>query len=96
MNGLQGTLQFHRGAQFLQGEVGSFGQQSAQLAAVSGDNHRLASGQMMPRSNVAGAPSLLQELLDHAQGHAESVGNLGARAFLVVIRKKDSLTKIQR
>ena len=60
------------------------------------DNHRLAPGKVMPGSDVAGSPTLLQELLDHAKGDPETVGNLSASAFRVVIAKEDSFTKIQR
>ena len=49
----------------------------------------------MPRSDVAGAPALLQELLDHAQGNPETMGNLVARALIVVVGSQDSFTQIQ-
>jgi hypothetical protein len=62
---------------------------------VSGDNHRLAPTEAMPWSNVAGAPTLLQKLLDHAQGDAETVGDLGAGALSVVIGSQDSFAQIQ-
>jgi hypothetical protein len=57
---------------------------------VGTDNHRLAPGKAMSWSNVACAPTLLKEFLDHAQGHPETVSNLGASALVVVIGSKDS------
>ena len=50
----------------------------------------------MPRSDVARAPTLLQELLNHPQGDAESVGNLGPCAFVAVITIQNPLAKVQR
>jgi hypothetical protein len=50
----------------------------------------------MPGSDVASAPSLLQEFLDHAKRDSETVGNLGAGAFLAVIGKQDAFTEIHR
>ena len=63
---------------------------------MGGDNHRFAPGIAMPWRDVAGAPTLLQELLDHAQGDPKTVGNLGASALSVVVGRKDSFTQIQR
>ena len=59
-------------------------------------NHRLAPTKPMPGSDVAGAPTLLEEFLDHAQGNPETMRNFGARAFVAVIGGEDSLTQIQR
>ena len=49
----------------------------------------------MPWRDVAGMTSLLKELLDHAQGHPETVGNLGPRALVPVVGGQDSLAEIQ-
>jgi len=49
----------------------------------------------MPWPNVAGMTSLLKELLDHAEGHLETMGNLGPRAFAPVVGGQDSLAEIQ-
>ena len=96
MDGLKGTLESHRLPQFLQGEIVLFGQQRTHLAAVDGNNHRLAPGITMPGRNVTRPPPLLQELLDHAQGNPKTPGNLRAGALSVVVRRKDSFTEIQR
>ena len=40
------------------------------------DNEGFASGVTVARGNVSGAPALLQELLDHAQGNPVTTGNL--------------------
>ena len=58
---------------------------------VGAHNHRLAPGKVMPGSDVADTPPLLQELLDHAQRDPETAGHLGTRTFLVVIGKKESV-----
>jgi hypothetical protein len=63
---------------------------------VGGNNHRLAPGKVVPWSDVAGAPTLLQELLDHAQRDPKTMGHLGASALSVVVARKDSFTEIQR
>jgi hypothetical protein len=48
----------------------------------------------MSRGNVASAPALLEELLDHPQRHAETMGNFGPRALSVVVGSKDSFPEI--
>ena len=63
---------------------------------MAGNYHWLASGKAMPRRNVARAAALLQELLHHAQGYPETVGNVGPGAFVVVIGSQDSFAQIQR
>ena len=45
--------------------------------------------------DVTGTTSLLQELLDHAEGYSEPVGNLGPRALVAVVRCQDSFAQIQ-
>jgi hypothetical protein len=49
----------------------------------------------MPWRDVAGVPSLLQELLDHAEGHPKPVGNLGPRTLFPVVGGQYSLAQIQ-
>ena len=80
----------------MEGEVVLPGQQSPELAVVGGDNHRLAPGKTMPRRDVASAPALLEELFDHTQGNTEAVSNFGPAPLVVVIRREDSFTEIQR
>ena len=63
---------------------------------MGGQNHRFAPGPVMPGRNVAGAPALLEEFLDHAQGDPKTMGNFGASALIMVVRSKDSFTEIQR
>jgi len=92
---LQGTLQPRRPAQLLQGQIVLPGQQGAELAAVRGHNHGFAPGEAVPRGDVAGSPPLLEELLDQAQRNAESVGDLSAGAFKVIVSSQDSLPQIK-
>ena len=49
----------------------------------------------MPWPDVAGMSALLQELLDHPEGHPETVGNLEPRALVPVVGGQDSLAEIQ-
>lgn len=60
------------------------------------DNHRLAASKVMPWREVTRASALLKELLDHAQGNPETMGNLGTCALVVIVGCQDSLTEIQR
>jgi hypothetical protein len=62
---------------------------------VGTDYHRLAPAEPIPGADVAGVPALLQQLLDHAQGDPETMGDLGARPLIVVIGGQDSFTQIQ-
>jgi len=62
---------------------------------VGGHNHGLASGQVMSGSNVARAPALLQELLDHAQRDTKAPGNFDPRLLGLVIRIENTLAEIQ-
>jgi len=95
IDGLQRTPKAGRRPQLLQGEIALLGQQSTQLSLVGVHNHRLAPGKVMPGRDVAGAPPLLQQLLNHAQRDPETVRNLGASPFLAVIGKKNTFTEIQ-
>jgi hypothetical protein len=96
MDRLEGTRETQGIPQFDQGKVVLLGQQGAHPHAVGGQNHRFAPGTVMPGSNVAGEPTLLKELLNHAQGDPETVGDLGPSALSMVVRRKDSFTEIQR
>jgi len=96
VDGLQGAPQSGRLPQFLQSQVVLLGQQTPHLILVGADNHRLAPAEPVSGSDVAGVSARLQEFLDHAQGNAETVGDLGPRAFLMVIGSQNSFPKIQR
>ena len=62
---------------------------------MGGHNHGFAPGEAMPRGDVTGVPTLLQELLDQAQRNPKAMGNLGTRALLVVVRSQNSFSQIQ-
>jgi hypothetical protein len=51
---------------------------------------------MMARTKVPGVPSLLEELLDHAQGNPVVIGNFLAGAFVGIIGSQDAFAQIQR
>lgn len=65
------------------------------MTAVGSEDHRFAPGKVMPCSNIACAPTLLQKLLNHSQGDTKAMANFGPGAFIVIIGVDDSLTKIQ-
>jgi hypothetical protein len=92
---LQGTPQPGGHSQFPQSQIVPAAQQNAQLAAVAGHNHWLASRVAMSRANVTGTPTLLQELLHHPHRDPESMCNIRPAAFFVIIGGQDSFPKIQ-
>ncbi|MGH8524221.1 MAG: hypothetical protein ACREXY_08405 [Gammaproteobacteria bacterium] len=83
-------------AQLPQSQIIFLGQQSAYLALVSWQDHGFSAGQVVPWSNVSSVSTLLQELLDHAQGDAETLRNLFAGALLMIVGAQNSFPKIQR
>jgi hypothetical protein len=54
-----------------------------------------ASGITVTGSNVPGAPTLLQELLDQAQRDTETMGNFFTVSLLLVVGTEDSFTQVQ-
>ena len=95
MDGRQGAIQTGRGAQLGQGAVGPLAHQGAQLAAVVAEDLGLAAGVAVARGNVAGAAALLEELLDHPQGDAETPGDVLPGAFAGVKGGEDAGTQIK-
>lgn len=96
MKGLHGTpQQAGRRPQFLQGQVVPPGQPGLQPAALGRDDRGLAAGQVMAWPDVPGAPTLLEELLDPAQGGPEPVRHLGPGALTGVIRGENPFPLIQ-
>jgi hypothetical protein len=86
MNGLERALEIKADAHLLQSEIGLLGQEGSELALVGGHNEGLAPRTVMLRGNIAGVPTLLNELLYHTQGNSKAVGNLLSRSLAVVIR----------
>jgi len=80
----------------LERQVILFGQQTTDLAAVGGNDHRLAPGKVMSGSDVAGAPALLQELFNHPERDPKTMGNLDPGAFVLIIGIDNPLPEIQR
>ena len=79
MDGGQGAGQAGLLAQFGQGQIGLGADQSAQLAAVGGEDFRLAAREAVPRGDVAGAAALLEEFFDQAERDSETVSDFVAR-----------------
>ena len=63
---------------------------------MAGDNQRLAPGVVVARPDVASAPPLLEEFLDHAQRHAETMGHLFTSALLLIVGGQNPFPQIQR
>jgi hypothetical protein len=95
VDGLHGALETSGRAQLLEGQIIFFGEQGAQLGAVSAHDGGFAAGETMAWGNIAGASALLEEFLDQAQGDAETAGHLRACAFALVVGGQDSLAQIQ-
>jgi len=96
VDGGQGTGQFQAGAQLLQGQVGLLVQQSPHLALMGGQDHGLAPGETVARTDIPGSPALLQELLNHAQGNPVTVADLLSRPFLMIIGSQNPFAQVQR
>ena len=67
MNGLLGTAQLHRLAQFLEGHIRLAAQQFPQPLPMLGHQDWLSPGITVAGTNVTGPAALLEELFDHAQ-----------------------------
>lgn len=94
MDRLNGALKPETSADFLQSEIGLPGEKKAHLPAVAGENDGLATAAVMKGGNAAGVASLLNELLDHAQGHFEALGHLLAGDIPMVIGLENAFTQI--
>ena len=96
MDGGKGTVQPDGYTKFLEGQIGLCVQERAELAMMTLDDERLASGTVVLGTDLADAPTLLQELLDHAQRHAKAVGHFFPSAFLLVVSRQYAFAQIQR
>jgi len=96
MDRRQRAVQSHGHAQFLQGQVRLAPEQHAHLLVMGRQDPWLASGVVVAWSDLAGPPTLLEELFDHAQGDAVTVSNLCTGAFLMVVGGQDPFPQIQR
>ena len=90
MNGRKSALEAQLLAQFFQGHIRLFGQQSRHLQSMGLQNDRLATRAVMLWADVAALATLLDKLLNHAQRNLETVCDFLACAFLAVIGTKDS------
>jgi hypothetical protein len=81
VDGLQRAVQFQGVAQFPEGQIRLLAEQGAHLALMPGDDLRLSPGQVMAMRDGAGVPTLLEELFDHPQRHAQTPRDILARAL---------------
>jgi hypothetical protein len=96
MNRLQRALEAQGLAQLLQRQVILLVEQRAHLATMGGQDHGFAAGKVVPRSDVTRTPTLLQELLNHPERDAKTMGDLSPGALVVIVSVEDPLTEIQR
>jgi hypothetical protein len=90
VNGWQRAGQAHRLTQFLQSQIRPANQQCAHLLTMRLDNEGFAARITMARLDVSGTPTLLQELLDHAQRYPVTLGHLFPSALFLIVRSQDS------
>ena len=95
MNGGQGAGQPRGRAQFLEGQVGLFRQQCAQLVLMTGHNAGLAAGTVVLGAKVANPPPLLEELLDHPERNPETASHRFPGVFVRVIGGQNPFAQIQ-
>jgi hypothetical protein len=92
MNGLDGAIQLDGPSEFFQRQIRFSAEQFAQSLAVDSDDPGPASTAVIPASNVAGLPALLQKLFYHSQGNSKALGNFLAGAFVLIIGSQDALS----
>jgi hypothetical protein len=81
--------------QLFKSQVGLAFELIADGLAMSGDNLRLASRTMVLGPDVSRLAPLLDELFDHAQGHAKAPGNLIPGAFTIVVGSKNAFAQVE-
>jgi hypothetical protein len=95
MDGRQGTIEPHSGTQLFEGHIRLAAQERSQLLVMRRHNEGFTPGMAVARSDIPGAPALLQKLLDHAQGNPEAPGNFLTVSLLLVVGAEDSFTQVQ-
>jgi hypothetical protein len=96
MDGGQSAVQSSGCAQFLEGQVGLFVQQRTQVLPVVLEDAGLAARTMVLRAEVANPAALLEEFLDHPEGHPEATRHGLPCVLTLVINRQQPLTQIQR
>jgi hypothetical protein len=91
MYGLQGTLQAHGFPQLLEAHIGFRFQQAIHLLPMLNQNQWLASGQVMPLSDVPAVTPLLEQLLDNPQGYPEAMSCLVTATSLLRHKPPESV-----
>ncbi len=96
MDGGQRAVQSRGHAQFLEGQVGLFMQQHAQLLPMMVEDPGLAAGTMVLGAEVANPAALLEQFLNEAQRDAETAGHRLPGIFPLVVSRQNPLAQIQR
>jgi hypothetical protein len=94
VDGLDGAGEAEALADLGKCEVRLLGEEAAQIPAVGGEDEWFSSAAVMAGADVAGVAALLDELLDEAEGHLETAGNLFAGGVPPVVCLEDALTEI--
>jgi hypothetical protein len=95
MDGWQAAVQPHGLAQLRQGQVRLLPQQNPHLLLMGGRDARLGTGKTVAWRNVPRASTLLQELLDQAEGNPETPGDFLAVALFLIVNSQDAFPHIQ-
>ena len=95
MDRWQGAFQSQDLPQFFKSQVGPAFELFADDFAMSGDNLRFASRTVVLGPDVPCAAPLLDEFLDHAQGHAKAPGNLIPGTFIFVVGGKNAFAQVE-
>ena len=72
-------------ANLFQGQIRFADQHRPHLPLMGGENERFAPGETMPRSDIPGAASLLEEFFDEVPGDFEPTRDLLLGPFLVIV-----------
>ncbi|MCW1887867.1 hypothetical protein OKA04_24225 [Luteolibacter flavescens] len=78
-----------------QGEVRGLAEDLTHLAAMGSEDDGLATAAVVERFDGPEVLALGEELLDHAKGHLEALGDLGACGATAVAGADDALAQIE-
>ena len=95
MDGRQGAIEPHSGAQLFKCHIRLTAKECSQLLVMNGHNKGFAPGMAVAWSDIPGASALLQKFFDQAQGNPVTAGNFLAVSLPLVVGAEDSFTQVQ-
>lgn len=95
MDRLNGTIQSQLQAELLESQVGLVPQQGPHLPPMGVEDLGFATAVAVAGLDASGMPPLLDELLDHAEGHFKTPGDLVTGRITPVVGLQNSLPEIQ-